>query len=98
VQPNKNRDVRDSLAARLASLGSPAFVAALALLIVNDVALKPLLHNAVTGKLSDFAGLFALALFVATFLPRQSRVAAWVIALAFAYWSDAVTRRDFGAL
>jgi hypothetical protein len=51
----------------------------------------------VTGQLSDFAGLFALALFVATFWPRQSRVAAWVIALAFAYWSDAVTRRDFGA-
>jgi hypothetical protein len=88
----------DSLAARLASLGSPAFVAALALLVVNDVALKPLLHNAVTGKLSDFAGLFALALFVATFWPRQSRVGAWVIALAFAYWKTRYAEPLIGAL
>jgi hypothetical protein len=71
---------------RLQSLASPAFIAALALLVVNDVALKPLLHNALTGKLSDFAGLFALTLFAATLWPRQGRLAAWAIAGLFTFW------------
>lgn len=70
----------------MASLASPAFVVALALLVLNDFALKPLFHNALTGKVSDFAGLFALTLFVATLWPRCARVAAWVIAAAFTLW------------
>ena len=71
---------------RLESLASPAFIAALALLVINDFALKPLLHNAVTGKVSDFAGLFALTLFVATLWPRHRRLASWAIAAAFTLW------------
>lgn len=71
---------------RLESLASPAFMAALALLVLNDFVLKPLLHNASTGKLSDFAGLFALTLFVATLWPRHRRLSAWAIAAAFTFW------------
>jgi len=71
---------------RLESLASPAFIAALALLVLNDFALKPLFHNALTGKLSDFAGLFALTLFVATLWPRYRHLAACVIACAFTFW------------
>ena len=71
---------------RLAPLASPAFIGALALLVLNDFALKPLFHNAVTGKLSDFAGLFAFTLFVATLWPSHRRLAAWLIAAAFAFW------------
>jgi hypothetical protein len=71
---------------RLESLASPAFIASLALLVINDFALKPLLHNALTGKLSDFAGLFALTLFVATLWPRHARRGAALIALAFTFW------------
>src|SRR5262245_10359514 len=71
---------------RLESLASPAFIAALALLVLNDFVLKPLFHNALTGKLSDFAGLFALTLFVATFWPQHRRVAACAIAVAFTFW------------
>jgi hypothetical protein len=71
---------------RLELLPSPPFIAALALLVVNDFALKPLLHNAVTGKLSDFAGLFALTLFAATLWPRHRRLAACTIAAAFTFW------------
>src|SRR5262245_38872672 len=71
---------------RLQSLASPAFIAALALLIINDFALKPLFHNGLTGKLSDFAGLFALTLFVSTFWPRHRRLWACVIALSFTFW------------
>jgi hypothetical protein len=71
---------------RLASLASPAFIAALTLLVLNDFALKPLLHNAFTGKLSDFAGLFALTLFVATLWPRHRWAASCAIAAAFTFW------------
>jgi len=71
---------------RLESLASPAFVAALALLVLNDFALKPLLHSALTGKLSDFTGLFALTLFAVTLWPRQRYVSAWAIAAAFTFW------------
>lgn len=70
----------------LKSLPSPAFIATLALLVINDVALKPVLRNALTGKLSDFAGLFALTLFVVTLWPRHRRLAAWAITAAFAFW------------
>jgi hypothetical protein len=71
---------------RLESLASPAFIAALALLVLNDFALKPLFHNALTGKLSDFAGLFSLTLFATTLWPRQRGLAAALIAGAFAFW------------
>jgi len=71
---------------RLESLASPAFMAALALLVLNDFVLKPLFHNALTGKLSDFAGLFALTLFVANLWPSHRRVGAWAIIAAFAFW------------
>jgi len=71
---------------RLGQLASPAFIVALALLVLNDFALKPLFHNALTGKLSDFAGLFALTLFVATLWPRHARIAGANIAAAFTFW------------
>lgn len=54
----------------LSTLTSPGFLAALFLLLLNDFVLKPYLHNALTGKLSDFAGLFVFPLFWAAFLPR----------------------------
>lgn len=71
---------------RLQSLPSPAFIVALILLVANDFALKPLFHNALTGKLSDFAGLFALTLFAATLWPRHRLLASWAIAAAFTFW------------
>jgi hypothetical protein len=71
---------------RLGSLPSPAFIASVALLAANDFALKSLFHNALTGKLSDFAGLFALTLFVATLWPHHRRLAAWAIATSFTFW------------
>jgi hypothetical protein len=71
---------------RLKSLASPAFIAALTLLVVNDAALKPLFHNALTGKLSDFAGLFAFTLFAVTLWPQHARRSAVLIAVTFAFW------------
>ena len=70
----------------LQPLGSTAFCGALALLVINDFALKPLFHNALTGKISDFAGLFALALFAAAWCPRRRAACGGAIAVAFVWW------------
>jgi len=71
---------------RLQPLASAAFIGALALLVLNDFALKPLFHNALTGKISDFAGLFALALFAAALCPRRRAACGGAIAGAFVWW------------
>ena len=47
---------------------SPGFIIATVLLVVNDFFLKPVYHNWLTGKLSDFAGLFMFSLFLTMFL------------------------------
>jgi hypothetical protein len=52
-----NRQVR--------TLTHPAFLAALLMLIVNDHLLKALYASWLTGKLSDFAGLFVFPVFLA---------------------------------
>jgi hypothetical protein len=70
----------------LQPLGSTAFCGALALLVLNDFALKPLFHNALTGKISDFAGLFALALFASALCPRRRAACGGAIAGAFVWW------------
>jgi hypothetical protein len=57
---------------------APLPIAALALLVVNDVWLKPAFHSGITGKLSDVAICFFLPLFLSELLgilfgvaPRQ---------------------------
>ena len=52
-----------SLSARSTRLLHPAFLIGLGLLIANDWLFKPMFHNALTGKLSDVAGIFAFAYF-----------------------------------
>jgi hypothetical protein len=71
---------------RFEPLASPAFITALVLLVLNDFVLKPVFHNALTGKLSDFAGLFALTFFAATLWPRRRALAGCLIASAFTLW------------
>lgn len=48
----------------LKKLGNPVFLIALFILILNDWVLKHTFNNTLTGKLSDFAGLFAFAFFL----------------------------------
>ncbi len=47
---------------RFDALLAPPVLASLALLLANDLVLKPAYHNAATGKLSDVAGLFVFVL------------------------------------
>lgn len=58
----------DRSAPRSGEFFAPLPLAALALLVVNDVWLKPLFHNFVTGKLSDVAVCFLMPLFVSELL------------------------------
>lgn len=74
---------------KLHLLVSPLFVTALFLLLANDFIFKPLFHNWGTGKLSDFAGLFAFFIFWAAFFPRRNKVIGIMIATGFVFWKSA---------
>jgi hypothetical protein len=63
-------------------------VTLVAILLANDFFLKATFHNDLTGKLSDFAGLAALALFVQLLLPRLAAGAFLGIACAFIWWKS----------
>jgi hypothetical protein len=67
---------------------SPLLLGALALLVVNDWVLKPAFHNALTGKLSDFAGVAALALFLRAVVPGRAIAACVAAGAAFALWKS----------
>jgi hypothetical protein len=67
-------------------LTSPLFLFALGLLLLNDFFLKPTFSNAVTGKVSDFSGLFLFPLFFASLLPRVRTPIYMGTACAFFFW------------
>lgn len=67
---------------------SPVFLIAVALLLLNDWILKDAFGNWVTGKLSDFAGLFAFALFWGALLPRRRGAAIGMTAVVFMVWKS----------
>src|SRR6476659_2500678 len=66
----------------------PVFILSISLLLVNDLYLKQEFQNWLTGKLSDFAGLFAFSVFVVVFFPGKKK---WVIlftCLFFLWWKS----------
>lgn len=70
-------------------LTSRCFLAGLLLLLANDFFFKPLFHNWLTGKLSDFAGLFIFPLFWVALVPRCKKAIYLTTALAFVFWKSA---------
>lgn len=67
---------------------SPFFIFCLFLLLLNDFFLKQQFHNFLTGKLSDFAGLFVFPLFFAAFFPKR-RLAIYIsTAILFIFWKS----------
>jgi hypothetical protein len=70
---------------------SPVFLASLALLLANDLYFKAQFGNWFTGKLSDFAGLLAFALFWSAVFPRRSRLVHFLIGTAFVLWKLPIT-------
>lgn len=67
---------------------SPGFVVALVVLVLNDHVLKAAYPNWLTGKLSDFSGLFAYALFWMAVFPSHRRWVAIATAVAFTWWKS----------
>lgn len=72
-------------------LGAP-FLTALALLIINDWILKPTYGNFLTGKLSDFAGLFAFGVFSCAVFPERKRLVLILTAVAFVLWKSELSQ------
>lgn len=69
-------------------LVSPGFLVGLLLLLLNDFIFKALFHNVLTGKLSDFAGLFVFPLFWAVFFPRLKLPIYVLTAVLFTFWKS----------
>lgn len=64
------------------------FILSLAILALNDHVLKGIYHNWLTGKISDFAGLIVLPLFIAFLIPRLSRWSCHIAAACFIFWKS----------
>lgn len=79
-------------AARLDLLTSPLFLVSTATLVVNDFVLKRFLAGAATGKLSDFAGLFAFTLFWCALFPSHRRIVLVAVTAAFTLWKLPVSQ------
>jgi hypothetical protein len=73
---------------RLDLLGSHGFLFALSLLLLNDFFLKRYAHGTLSGKLSDFAGLFVLPIFCVAFFPRLKTVIYVLVAALFIVWKS----------
>jgi hypothetical protein len=58
------------------------------ILLLNDFLLKDLFHNFLTGKLSDFVGLAALALFVYLLAPHVALPSVVLIGATFVWWKS----------
>jgi hypothetical protein len=75
-----------------ALLSSFGFVTALLVLLLNDLVLKHVAGGFVTGKLSDFAGLFVFPLFWSALLPRHRVAIHCVTAALFVWWKLPVSQ------
>ena len=64
------------------------FVAALVVLITNDLYLKLAYPGWLTGKLSDFSGVYLIAALAIGLFPKRKFLAAATVALAFFYWKS----------
>jgi tetratricopeptide (TPR) repeat protein len=67
---------------------SPVYLVAVGLLLLNDFVLKHTMPGLITGKLSDFSGLFAFAVFWSVVFPRWIKSVHVIIGLAFAFWKS----------
>ena len=73
-------------------LASPLFLLMLLLLLINDFFLKELLHNTLTGKLSDFAGIFVFSTFWMALFPKKSVHVIWIVTVFFIWWKSPLSQ------
>ncbi|MDW3194782.1 MAG: hypothetical protein R8G66_20550 [Cytophagales bacterium] len=70
------------------TLTSPYFLLSLTLLVLNDHLFKYQFHNFLTGKISDFAGVFCFGLFFAGLFPKHAKGVLFAVGLFFFYWKS----------
>jgi hypothetical protein len=66
----------------------PLFLISLFILLLNDFYFKNEFHNWLTGKLSDFSGLFAFNVFLIAFFPSYKKTVLLVGCLFFLWWKS----------
>lgn len=66
----------------------PIFLFSIVLLLLNDFYLKYAFHNWLTGKLSDFTGLFIFPVFFSIFFTRHKIHIYIITALLFIWWKS----------
>jgi hypothetical protein len=76
---------------RTSLLLHPSFILSLAFLLLNDFYLKYEYHNWFTGKLSDFAGLFASSIFLYSIFPKRKEEVIVTVALFFIWWKSSLS-------
>lgn len=64
------------------------FLIALFLLLLNDFVLKETYHNWITGKLSDFAGLFIFPIFWTVIFPNKKKTVFIATGILFILWKS----------
>nr|WP_315150011.1 hypothetical protein [uncultured Flavobacterium sp.] len=67
---------------------STGFILALTILLLNDFFFKNYYGNWLTGKLSDFAGLFVFPLFWTILFPKLKDKIYFITAILFIYWKS----------
>ncbi|MFY0598137.1 MAG: hypothetical protein JXR03_00600 [Cyclobacteriaceae bacterium] len=75
---------------------TPLFLLGLAILLLNDFVLKYEYSNVLTGKLSDFAGLFIFPIFFSAIFPRYTKVIYGLAILIFGYWNSTMAQGLIG--
>jgi len=76
---------------RLEFLASPGFIIGLILLLLNDYYFKQSFPGLITGKLSDFAGLFIIGLLFIKISPRNSTLVLALVGLTFIAWKSSIS-------
>lgn len=56
--------------------------------MLNDLFFKSIFNNALTGKLSDFAGLFIFPIFWTALFPAHKKSVYWLTAVLFIIWKS----------
>ena len=71
------------------------FLASIFLLLINDLYLKFEYHNYLTGKLSDFVGLFAFPYFFSSFFPKKIKPIYILSGIFFVFWKSEFSQPIF---
>jgi hypothetical protein len=77
---------------KLNVLADPLFICALTVLLLNDLCFKPLFHDFLTGKLSDFAGIIVFVLFWTALFPKYKKQVFILTSALFLFWKLPVSQ------